>query len=264
MKISLFSTLLLLTVTHALAGTRVDHQYRDQFQNNQQSCHNEESCNLKSLSILVEDYTTRIKGKDSLGTRAYLSYETKKVDQLTDFAIVQYIKGCVFHSELDDNGNILKTDGISRQFFDGYKTFKHRDWEIDSIDKDPIYNSYSDPKRRHVYYRWSKKRGNFKNDDQQVYFFKGMPPHPELYVTDRPAQAFTDNSLNELSKMSARNVSLKFKTCIYKTNDIPLETTPEDIDFARPISCLDWDSSFIYNHKLKKYESKDQIDPYCL
>ena len=84
------------------------------------------------------------------------------------------------------------------------------------------------------------------------------PSHPEIYISDYPSTAFV-NSYEEAS-----NISLKSKTCLYLREDIPLRAAPTDIDQSKSISCHDWSSSFVYNHISKKYESPQNIDPFCL
>src|SRR5439155_11991670 len=37
------------------------------------------------------------------------------------------------------------------------------------------------------------------------------------------------------------------KTCIYKASDVPAETRRDDIDFAKPITCFEWQSVYVYD-----------------
>lgn len=216
-------------------------------------CELTSTCDLKEFTLATYDYKVMIEGSYSYGTSATMSYKTDEVDNLEKYAVVQYIRGCVFDSSLVD-GKIVKGSHTVRKSFDQVIPFFHKTWEIDSLDKDPVYNSI--PEGRHQAYRWNRKQGS-TDKKTQVYVLNERPAHPELYVTDIPAGAF------KVTK-EAKNVSLEFKSCIYKTEDIPLETTPGDINFAKPLKCFDWSSSYIYNHKSKLYESKKEIDSYCL
>lgn len=216
-------------------------------------CEASGTCDLKEFSLETYNYKVWIEGAYSYGTSATMKYKTDKVDNLEKYAVVQFIRGCVFHTQ-EVNGEVVKSHHIVRKSFDEVIPFFHREWEIDSLDKDPIYNSI--PEGRHMAYRWNRKQGSTAKKTQ-VYVLNERPAHPELYVTDIPAGAFFVGK-------EAKNVSLEFKSCIYKTEDIPTETVPNDTTFAEPLKCFDWSSSYIYNHKRKLYESKKEIDSYCL
>lgn len=216
-------------------------------------CLKTDSCDLKEFKLETYNYNSIIAGDATLGSSATMSYKTDKVENLEKYAVVQFIKGCVYNSKLVD-GKIEKNSYVSRDFFGEIKKFTHPQWVIDSVDKDPVYNSIE--KLRHGAYRWNTVAGSTEKKTQK-YYLNEKPTRPELYVTDLPSTAF-------FMYGEAKNVSLEFKACIYKTSDVPMETDPEDTTFAEPIKCFDWKSSFIYNHTGKLYESKKEIDSYCL
>ena len=153
------------------------------------------------------------------------------------------------------DGTIKKEILDSREFFDSIIKFKHTDWVIDSVDLDPVYNSH--PDLRHASYRWNTKPGSFDKSTEKVYYNE-RPSTPNLYVSDLPGTAFYSQD------GEAKNLSLEFVTCIYKTVDIPLVATPADINFSTPIACHTWKSSFIYNHEAAKFEVKNDVDAFCL
>ncbi len=220
------------------------------------SCQQSDSCDLKSFRVRVEDSKVV---SSSFGTNyttgSFTEYQTSNVDTLTKYAVVQFIKGCQFYSTPDGR----KFGGISREFFNEIVPFKHPQWVIDSVDRDPIYNSATEfGDNRHAYYRWNEVLGSFKKETEH-YFVQQTPVRPILYVLDRPGTAFYDDH----EYKDAKNISLQFKTCIYKTADVPKETTPDDLNFAKAIKCFDWKSSFVFNHKKKVYESPNKIDEYC-
>lgn len=246
--LSCFSAILL---AHAQAGVS---RHTPRVQKQIFEC-NYADCSLREFKLQSYDYETSFKGKKSYGTSATMSFKTRKVDQLKDYAVVQFIKGCQFYSYLED-GEVKKRLGTSREYFNDFIKFKHTEWMIDSVDEDPMYNSMR-PQHRHGAYRWNKNTGSYMEEGES-YVLHAPAEKAELYVKDLPGVAFKSMNTN------AKNISLEFKSCLYKTEEIPLETHPLDLHFADPIHCFEWKSSHIYDHKKEKYESRDQIDPYCL
>lgn len=221
-----------------------------------EDCRSAESCDLASIEYLVQDYKVGIGNGYNFGTRFFVRYRTKSIANLENYAIVQFLRGCVFETSLK-KGRITVHNSIVVKHFGEFKEFKFRDWVIDSIDSDPAYYS-SDGLPRHHYYKWSKT-GKFPTDrqDEEMIFGRQSPPQPELYISDRPGRtAFK-------TKSSAKNISLRLKTCIYKTKDIPSETAPDDLNFAEPVHCFDWKSSHIFNHFKKRYENRNGISEFC-
>lgn len=218
---------------------------------NNSNCGQTSSCDLVEFKLETNEYKVIFSGSaPAFGTDIKMSYRTKKVSQLEDFAIVQFIKGCKFNSYKKPDGKVERYFGITRDFFGDRERFQHKEWVIDSIDKDPMYNNF-DGSSRHGAYR-SKIQG------KDVYFFQKKPVEPELFVTDLPGTASME-SPDDI----ATNTSLIFKSCIFKTRDIPLETIFNDLSFAEPIKCFEWSSSYIYNHDLNKFESKKEIHSFC-
>lgn len=214
------------------------------------SCSKNTSCSLQEFKLQTVDYRVDFtQGGTSFGTDAHISYKTRKVSDLEDYAVVQFIRGCKFSSMRTADNKINKFI-MARDYFGKMSAFKHPQWSIDSIDTDPMYNNGPE-KKRHAYYRWKKGA-------DQVYYFQEKPSTPELYTTDLPGTASMTNPDD-----IATNISLQFKVCLYRTEDVPLQAGPQQIDFARPLKCFDWASSYIYNHDLNKFESKKEIDPFC-
>lgn len=152
-----------------------------------EKCQSAESCDLVSIEYLVQDYKVGIGNGYSFGTRFFVRYRTKSVADLENYAIVQFLKGCVFETSLK-KGRVAVHNGITVKHFGEFKEFKFRDWVIDSIDRDPAYYS-SDGLPRHYYYKWSKT-GKFPTDrqDDEMIFGRQSPPQPELYISDRPGR----------------------------------------------------------------------------
>jgi len=216
------------------------------------NCYKTDSCDLKSFKVESYDYGSHFGPNDvNYGTGMYASFKTKTVDTLEKYSVVQFIKGCKFNSSIDENGNITRRISEKREFFGDIVDFIHKDWVIDSVDVDPVYNSHE--QGRHLIYRWNPTQNTRAN---HIYVYKQYPTVPFLYVRDFPGTARAQGE-------SAKNISLKFKTCLYKSADIPFQTGPKDVSLDDSLSCFEWSSSFIYNFKKKKYDKKKSIDPFC-
>lgn len=227
------------------------------------ACEKNDTCDLKTFSFLKEDFSMTRNSLAHYATRAFAEYETSSIETLTNYGIVKFIRGCKFESRLVA-GVVLKEKTISKMQFGDGVLFHFPQWVIDSIDKDPIYPSLLPVedeevrKNRHHFYRWNP-RGLHDRKTEKV-FGEEEPPYPRLYIADIPGAAYLWDENFDL----ARNVSLELKSCIYKIGDIPLKTAQDDIDFAKPIHCFSWQSSFIYNFDLGKFETTAELDPFCL
>ncbi len=211
---------------------------------------------LKLFKLDIRNYELLLNdGAKRLGTTTYISYRTDDISQLENYAVVQFIKGCVFLETTDENP---RRAYFSRNYSDGHRPLHHSDWEVDSYDDDPIYpsdNTYSS--YRHAFYKWTPKQGDYTNYNDSVSLIAKPAPHPEIFATDRPAQAYVEDNI-------IKNISLKFKTCIYKTRDITTSIGDFKLSPKDAIACHDWNSSYVYNKDLKKYENPIEIHPFCL
>ena len=59
-------------------------------------------------------------------------------------------------------------------------------------------------------------------------------------MADYPAGAFVTGT-------GVKNAALEFNTCIYKASDVPAETRRDDINFAKPITCFEWQNVYVYD-----------------
>lgn len=215
---------------------------------------------LTSFNLQVFDSVFNMDDYHAPSTSIVASFTTKSVDKLKDYAIVQFIKGCVFEEYKDRDGE-TKRKYLVRKFFDNKSSiFHHKDWEIDSSDVDPIYNSTDKLDIRTGGYFWINGDKNPLFDDvQEHYFGLETPVIPKLSVQDMP----TGGSISYNYSSTVTNSSLEFKICIYKTKDVPLVLPSTQVDFAPPIHCFDWRSSKIFNSDSKKFESIEGIHPFC-
>lgn len=212
------------------------------------------NCDLQEFKLHTYNYKVTFADGTSFGTGAYMSYKTNDVSTLEDYAVVQFIKGCVFDSRVLPSGEIQKELAVSREFFGKVVRFKHPEWVIDSLDVDPMYNN-GPAGHRHGTYRWNIVANSY-DKKTEIKYYNQRPTDPSLYVSDFPSTAFSFDG-------GARNVSLKFKTCIYPTSDLPLVSGPNDLNPESAVHCFEWKSSNIYNHSKNKYESNEEIDSFC-
>ena len=59
-------------------------------------------------------------------------------------------------------------------------------------------------------------------------------------MADYPAGAFVIGT-------GVKNAALEFNTCIYRASDVPAETRRDDINFAKPITCFEWQNVYVYD-----------------
>ena len=227
-------------------------------------CAENDTCSLKEFRLSVKKSRMWVIDGWNYGSSVIASYETDSVDNLEKYSFVQFIRGCMFDTYIDTGGVVTKILGHSKDQFSefdeegnpkSYKTFCFPDWVIDSQDKDPVYNSFPGYGRFYLR-RWNAVPG-FYNEKTEKYYGEEKPSYPELYVTDIPSGAFT-------GELGAVNASLEFKTCIYKTEDIPWGIAEDNVDFATPIKCFLWQNIYIYNYAKKEFEMKSEIDSFCL
>lgn len=221
-------------------------------------CRAHDDCNLVKFSVVREDY--RISGGNlpspSWGTRGWAVYRTDRVAALETYGIAQFVRGCVFASRLRD-GRVEKQP-VAHAIQGKNIPYRHRDWIIDGFVADPIDWGDQPMPSRHFFYKW--------NDDPESldfytakHFGTSPPTSPALFVADHPGMAYWSETGGE-----AQNVSLEMRTCLYKTADVPLSVPYDRVNFATPLKCFDWSSSFIYDFASKSFKSKPGLDPYCL
>lgn len=235
---------------------------RPTLQNSTQVFHKYENSDeleeLVSFTVHAQDYIGRWPSMaPSHGTSMRASYRVRNVRDLEKYSIVQFIRGCFFKSSVQA-GPILKQLVFSREFFGRSIPFIHPEWVIDSDTIDPMYwgNGPANT-NRHSSYLWSRIPGTF-NERTSTFYGTQRPRRPELYVTDLPSGGF----LNAAG--DAYNASMEFRTCIYHSTGVPIQTVPTDLNFAIPIHCVEWRNSHVYNFETRQFESPAQIDEFCL
>lgn len=218
------------------------------------NCRDNKTCDLKKVRYVVEDYqVTMMDGEYNLGTRMFAQFETNSVRNLKKYVFAQFIKGCVFSSKLVSGQRIVEYDhAYPRDKKPVALNFKN--WVIDSYDYDPVYSTVPG-KSRFFGYRWNTVPDSFSTDTEKLYG-QVKPRKPKLYLVDHPGTAFIMNG-------KAKNISLEFKICIYRERDVPKSVSPDNVNFAKPVDCFNWHSSFVYNHQTNEYESYSQVVSTC-
>ena len=67
-------------------------------------------------------------------------------------------------------------------------------------------------------------------------------------MADYPAGAFVTGT-------GVKNAALEFNTCIYKASDVPAETRRDDINFAKPITCFEWQNVYVYDFDKGRFQA---------
>lgn len=251
----------------------------------EKDCKEKGICDLKKVSFVAEQIRLPpefVGDIDLLQTTFLAAYETTQVVALEKYAFVQFVRGCAFWSYIDENGEVKETLRIfQKRWRDNAprrSPFHFSDWTIDSWEADPVYSSapsmYTTASQlgfrpsRHMFYMWQKGKGDLElyadpeeEGIAQKAFYYGKqekPRFPRLYVQDQPSAAVVESD-----KAKARNYSLQFRTCLYKTAEVPAAVESRDINFAEPIVCFEWDHNFVFDHQAKIFVAKKEISPIC-
>lgn len=241
-----------LSAESSTSGKVQRYNYQQQsFLNSQ--CQTTHTCSLLKFEIETHDYTVSLPEGPSFGTSMTASFESDGPETITDYAIVQFVRGCRFSSTLKGQFIQYYSNNV-RILFEELVPFRHPQWVIDSNDRDPAYASSS--QGRFFNLKWNDQKGERTKKGQ--HFYGQLPPsHGEVYIQHLQGQAF-------VYEAEANNISLSYQTCLYPSKNVPDSATPTEIHFATPLHCFSWNYSKIYDHTLKKFVDLDHLHPYCL
>jgi hypothetical protein len=207
------------------------------------------TCDLKRFVLTTSVYETWFSDDaehPTYGNGAIIEYETDSVAAIENYAVVQFKRGCVFDRWKNGSGKISTGIAYTVSSFGEEIPFCFPHWVIDSQDADPAYNS--DPARgRYYLLRWNK-HGSY-DSRTQTFYGEEKPARPVVYMTDYPAGAF-------VTATGVKNVALEFKTCIFKSSDVPRQTRRDNVRFATPLSCFDWRNVYVYDFETKTFETE--------
>ncbi len=211
-------------------------------------CRSTGTCDLKRFTLTTSVYEVWFSDDPKYPTYAngvIMEYETDSVGALEKYAIVQFVKGCVFDSSRNGEGKINRNVGYTVPSFGEDIPFCFPQWVIDSQDTDPAYNSNPEYGRFYLL-RWNKP-GSYDHRTQK-YYGAEKPKIPVVYMTDYPSGAF-------VTATGIKNAALEYNTCIYKASDVPAATRRDDVDFAKPITCFEWQSVYVYDFDKGRFEA---------
>jgi hypothetical protein len=211
-------------------------------------CESTDTCDLKRFTLTTSVYEIWFSDDPiypTYGNGAIMEYETDSVAALEKYAIVQFVKGCVFDSSKNGERKINRNISYIITSFGESIPFCFPEWVIDSQDTDPAYNS--DPEYGRFYLlRWNKP-GSYEYPNHK-YYGAEKPKIPIVYMADYPAGAFVTGS-------GVKNAALEFKTCMYKASDVPTETRRDNINFAKPLACFEWQNVYVYDFAKGRFEA---------
>jgi hypothetical protein len=211
-------------------------------------CQSTDTCDLKRFTLTTSVYEVWFRDDPiypTYGTGVIMEYETGSVEALEKYAIVQFVKGCVFHSSKNSKGKITKNLSYVVPSFGENIPLCFPNWVIDSQDTDPAYNSDREYGRFYLL-RWNKPDSYDLRTEK--YYGEKKPKTPVVYMTDYPAGAF-------VTATGVKDVALEFNTCIYKASDVPVETRRDNIHFAKPLTCFAWQNVHVYDFAKGKFQT---------
>ena len=211
-------------------------------------CWSTDTCDLKRFTLTTSVYEVWFSDDPdypTYGNGVIMEYETDSVVALEKYAIVQFIKGCVFDSSKNREGKINRNVSYTVPSFGEDIPYCFPEWVIDSQDTDPAYNSNPEYGRFYLL-RWNKP-GSYDYPNHK-YYGTEKPKIPVVYMADYPIGAFVTGT-------GVKNVALEFNTCIYKASDVPAETRRDDINFAKPITCFEWQNVYVYDFAKGRFQT---------
>ena len=221
-------------------------------------CEKNQSCDLKKVEYTVERYQIGIGDEYNYGTRFLALYETDSVGTLENYTLVQFIRGCQYSTRVVD-GKVETSFDVAIELCGEFVTYRLPDWVVDMTSEYPDYCADDEGRSRHFWCRSKEDMsGDLFDEDGALAYGMDKPETPMLYIVDHPGSFWADSK-----GVWARNSSIQFRTCIYKTKDVPRTTDPADINLAEPVHCFEWSSSFVYNHEKGEFEELPEIVSQC-
>jgi hypothetical protein len=248
-----FAALMFALFTYTAHASEVLSTYTETFVNS--DCESNQSCDLKKVTFRLR---VKQNQKDaSPETEMVLNYQTDTVAHLEEFGVAQFIRGCQFTSELDQ-GEVKRYQNIQ---YDRDRTrvrYVFPSWQIDGHMQDPLGWDAAEVGSGSRINSYLDRDPDLDTRSGPLRYGAKKPSVPILWVQDYPGVGKFSSVLS-----ASRNVSLQFKTCIYRASDVPREVAYDQVDFAEPLHCFEWSDSSIYNFESKQFDSPKNIDPYC-
>lgn len=221
-------------------------------------------CDLKSVKLVERKLKILLPNEHSdyatYMTDTRFVVEVAKSSQIPNYGVVQFMKGCMFESELLPDGSIRRDFTYIHKNFGRYKLIKHDDWIIDSSHSDPLASSFENYGRFDLY-KWNSNPADLEADNA-TWYFDAKPPHGTVFKADLIG---TTGLIEDAKNPSARNSSLDLETCIFKVGDLPKTTdeTGVGVDKSKALWCASWDHKFVYDFATSKVNQEKTIHPFC-
>ena len=245
-------------------------------------------CGLKRFSLETYDLTMKDAPTEAFrSSSAIFVTETTAPECIRDYAVVQFIKGCVYEINYDVKAGkeIERYFGVVRDHRGQQITFNHPDWAVDSNEMDPLYGAHSDGTNPNIdrlrFQLVPKGKFKLKSDRASLLadfqFLDSYTTKIALKDYHQPTSIlFTGDSPemgsyleNDGKTADIHNTSLEFQTCIYHIQDIPTRGDPAFPGTPEakggPITCISWQDKNTFDPSTKTFSTKafPGIDPFC-
>lgn len=227
-------------------------------------CKKNDLCDLKNVKLVERKIKVLLPNERpefaSYMTDFRFVIQMDQVSSIPRYGVVQFLRGCMFQSELLPDGTVNKRFAYVHKNFGTYLPLRHDNWVVDSSHDDPVASSFESYGRFDLY-RWNKDPKNLDADNANWYF-DAKPPHGTVFK----AELIANTGLMEGTKNPmARNSSLELETCIFKIGDLPTKSDANGtgIDKAKAIWCSQWDHKFSYDFAKGQVIQEQGIHPYC-
>lgn len=230
----------------------------------QSDCKASDTCDLKSVKFVERKLKVLLPNERPIfatymtDTRFILQTTTAK--EIPRYAVVQYLRGCMFESALLPDGSEVRDFTYVHKQFGAYSLVRHDDWVVDSSHADPLATSFEGFGRFDLF-KWNKDPANL-DADNATWYFDSRPTHGTVFKSELlGTTGLIEGTLNP----TARNSSLELETCIFKISDVPKTSDAQGtgIDKTKALWCAPWDHNFTYDFASRTVAQGRSIHPFC-
>ncbi|MBN8540235.1 MAG: hypothetical protein J0L82_07605 [Deltaproteobacteria bacterium] len=227
-------------------------------------CKKQDVCDLKSVKIVERKLKVLLPDERpefaSYMTDFRFVLQLDKPSSIPRYGIVQYMKGCMFQSELLPDGTVSNRFAYVHKHFGAYQLVRHDNWVVDSSHDDPVTSSLENYGRFDLY-RWNKDPKSL-DADNAAWYFDAQPPHGTVFKSEL---LLNTGLMEGTGNPMARNSSIELETCIFKIGDLPLKSDAAGtgIDRSKALWCGQWDHKFSYDFANGKVVPDQAIHSYC-
>lgn len=113
--------------------------------------------------------------------------EVDKASGIPNYGVVQFMRGCMFESELQTDGSVINDFTYAHKHFGRWSMIRHDNWVIDSEHADPLTTSFEGYGRFDLY-RWNKSPSDL-DADNATWYYDAKPTHGTVFKADLVANA---------------------------------------------------------------------------